>query len=271
MTDALVCVSLVEAALDYADQGWPVFPCRPGQKRPATDRGCKDASTNENLIRWWWSRIPDANVAIATGAPAVDVLDVDVKPDGTGYPALRRLAGAGMLTGASMLVSTPSGGTHVYFAGTDQGNGSLHRHFLDYRGRGGYVLVPPSIIDARGEPDPDRRGWYATVEHRTVDPPVLDWQAVKRLLDPPAVRPVRALAASPDAPTPVWLARRLAETSVPDRSAYFHGTVAACRRAGFTQDQTVAALTPWCEATGKYAGRVAVEVARSWDKIGGTQ
>lgn len=132
---------MVSYALDYAARGWPVFPVKPNGKEPATHHGCKDATTNPNLIRDWWHMKPDANVAIATGSPGPDVLDVDLKPDASGYPAFRRLAREGLLVGGIALVRTPSGGTHVYYEGTEQGNGSLRRHLIDFRGKGGYVVA----------------------------------------------------------------------------------------------------------------------------------
>src|SRR5579859_4487703 len=64
-------------AMAYARRGWPVFPCQPGAKMPATRHGFRDATTDPQQIRWWWDRQPAANVAIATGAPGPDVLDVD--------------------------------------------------------------------------------------------------------------------------------------------------------------------------------------------------
>ena len=33
-------------ALAYARRGWPVFPCLPGQKVPATRHGFRDATTD---------------------------------------------------------------------------------------------------------------------------------------------------------------------------------------------------------------------------------
>ena len=44
---------------------------------------------------------------------------------------------------------TPSGGLHAYFTGTDQRNGHLPAHHLDFRSRGGYVLTPPSQVDGK--------------------------------------------------------------------------------------------------------------------------
>ena len=86
-------------------------------------------------------------MAIATGAPGPDVLDVDVKPDGTGLARIQPAqARPGCSPGAQALVRTPCGGLHSYYAGTGQRNGKLPRHHLDFRGDGGYVLAPPSRV-----------------------------------------------------------------------------------------------------------------------------
>lgn len=246
------------AALDYAARGWPVFPCKPHSKVPVTWHGFHDATTDPDVIRQWWRQMPAANVAIATGAPAVDVLDVDVKDAGNGYAAFNRLKRAGLLTGALAIVRTPSGGLHAYFAGTGQRCGALKRHFLDFKATGGYVLAPPSTVGGRA---------YELLDRRDASG-VLDWARVTRFLDPPAPRPQqRVRAHRPQGRLPRWLLDRLADTNVPDRSAHFHGTVCACRRLGLNEEQTTELLTPWCEAVGKYVGRVAAEVARSWKKV----
>src|SRR5215472_645544 len=76
-------------ALAYARHGWPVFPCRPGQKIPATAHGFRDATTDEQQITAWFGRGQRWNLAIATGVPGPDVLDIDQHgPAGNGYPAL---------------------------------------------------------------------------------------------------------------------------------------------------------------------------------------
>lgn len=260
---------LLAAALDFAAAGWPVFPCRPGAKEPATHHGKDDATTRESLIRSWWSMKPRANVAIATGAPGPDVLDVDVKGDGNGFEAFNRAKRAGLLAGSSAIVHTPSGGLHAYYAGTDQRCGSLPRHLLDFKAAGGYVLAPPSRVTVATEHGAEEDRPYTWVERRDVrEAHALDWPAIKRLLDPPAP-PLRQAQTGVTRDVPGWLADRLATIDVPDRSAHFHGTVAACRRIGLSPDQTIDLLTPWCEATGKYAARVATEVARCWNKIEG--
>ena len=170
MTDATL-----RQALAYARHGWPVFPCLPGQKIPATQHGYQDATTDEQQITEWFGRGYTWNLAIATGAPGPDVLDVDQHgPAGNGYPAFARLERAGLVDGAAAYVRTPAGGMHAYFTGSDQHNGRLPSHHLDFRSHGGYILAPPSQVD--GKP------------YRLIKKPGghggLDWAAVTRLLEP---------------------------------------------------------------------------------------
>src|SRR5258708_5584255 len=50
--------STVGRALAYASHGWPVFPCLPGAKEPATRHGFRDATTDPDQIMSWWKRHP---------------------------------------------------------------------------------------------------------------------------------------------------------------------------------------------------------------------
>jgi hypothetical protein len=161
-------------ALSYAATGWPVFPCLPGLKLPATKHGFKDATTDPTRIMRWWTIAPNCNVAIATGAPGPDVLDVDVHPSGNGYEAFNRLKREGLLEGARAYVRTPSGGLHAYFGGSEQTNGRLPEQHLDFRARGGYVVAPPSQVGERS---------YELLK-TTDGQGDLDWGAVTRLLEP---------------------------------------------------------------------------------------
>lgn len=140
---------VLEQALAYAERGWPVFPCQPGRKTPATAHGHLDASTDPAQITAWFTASPGANLAIATGLPGPDVLDIDVRPSGSGYPALAVLARAGLAGGASSWVRTPSGGVHGYFTGSSQRCGHLPEAHVDFRSAGGYVLAPPSRVNGR--------------------------------------------------------------------------------------------------------------------------
>jgi hypothetical protein len=162
-------------ALAYASRGWPVFPCMYGRKIPLTRHGFRDATTNERRITAWFGSRPDWNLAIATGAPGPDVLDVDQHGEaGNGFAALARLREAGLLVGVTCYVRTPSGGLHVYFTGSDQRNGHLAHHHLDFRAAGGYVLAPPSRVNGHGY-----QLLKAIDGHGS-----LDWDSVTRLLEP---------------------------------------------------------------------------------------
>jgi Bifunctional DNA primase/polymerase, N-terminal len=165
----------LDQALTYAARGWPVFPCQAGQKIPATAHGHLDATTDPGQITAWFGRHPDWNLAIATGAPGPDVLDVDDHgPAGNGYAAFARLSKASLLDGAARFVRTPHSGLHAYFTGTGQRNGHLPAHHLDFRSRGGYVVAPPSRVD--GKP-------YEVIRTVNADG-ALNWATVTALLEP---------------------------------------------------------------------------------------
>ena len=141
-----------QAALLLASVGIPVFPCAPGAKHPLIrrGRGFLDATTNTTQIAHWWSSQSNANLAIPTGAiSGIDVVDIDVHEGSDGYKAFRRARDAGLLSGWSMLVRTPSNGLHIYFPqeeGRDQRSWQAPNSAVDFRGDGGYVLVPPSSV-----------------------------------------------------------------------------------------------------------------------------
>jgi len=191
---------VLDRALAYARCGWPVFPCVPGGKEPATRHGFRDASTDPGQIGYWWTRLPGANVAIATGAPGPDVLDVDQHgPAGNGFPAYHRVKAAGLLAGISAVVATPRGGLHCYFVGSGQASARLPRWHLDFRAAGGYVVAPPSQVGGK---------LYRLIRSGE-RPGSLDWSAVTSLLEPGRDRHLRSrLIGSVDAGRlSAWVAR----------------------------------------------------------------
>jgi hypothetical protein len=136
---------LLEAALEYAGRGLPIFPCN--GKRPYTEHGFHDASTDTATVLAWWSRWRTANIGIPTGkASGIDVLDVDVRHGGGGTLAeLEREHGK---VPATVEVLTPGGGRHYWFRHGERelrSKASALGPGLDTRGEGGYVVVPPSV------------------------------------------------------------------------------------------------------------------------------
>ncbi len=137
---------LLGAALAYTAWGWPVFPCRPRGKTPLIARaagghGLHDATTEEEVIRGWWAATPTANVGLPTGG-AFDVLDVD--PGGLRIWADLRTRHTHLDIHGQ--VSTPRGGLHLYLQPRGSGNLAGFHPGLDFRGAGGYVLAPPSVL-----------------------------------------------------------------------------------------------------------------------------
>lgn len=135
---------LLQAALDYAHNGIPVFPIQPRGKRPLTSHGFKDATLTLDQICAWWTATPDANIGLPTGGE-FDVIDVD---GATGI--------ATMYTGPTPLIDTVGdilgvaltsrdAGRHIYIPATGLGNKTAIHPGVDYRGAGGYVVAPPSI------------------------------------------------------------------------------------------------------------------------------
>lgn len=132
-----------EAALRYAELGYSVFPCAPGDKTPLTAHGYKDATTDSEQIDRWWTEKPASNIGIPT--EGLLVLDVDIESDWfTDVPEKRH-----DLTHAPQAV-TPSGGRHYLFrqpAGrTWRSTQSEIAPHVDTRANGGLFVAPPSAL-----------------------------------------------------------------------------------------------------------------------------
>lgn len=183
------------AALEYARQGRPVFPCHtptydgcschrvacssPG-KHPRTPNGLRDASTDTRVVADWWRRWPAANIGVVTGRPSGLVV-VDVDPEHGGVDSMRQLVAEHGPLPPGPRVRTGSGGWHVMFTwpGHDVPNSTSRvGPGVDIRGDGGYVIAPPSLHAAG-----DRYVWTSGGR-----PPLLpEW--LERMVEPPRIRP----------------------------------------------------------------------------------
>ncbi len=135
--------TLKEYAIWYANIGWPVFPCRPRQKEPATAHGVKDATTDLAQIDKWWSKNPSYNIGLACGGKhGVYAIDVDVDDKINGLETLKQFPNPPK----TLCQNTPRGGLHLLYQ-TD--NPPINRNSawpgIDIRGNGYYVLLAPSI------------------------------------------------------------------------------------------------------------------------------
>ena len=189
--------NLAVAARSLAMAGVPVFPCLAEGKCPLTRRGFLDASGDPEQAAAWWSRTPNANIGIPTGAASgVVVVDVDVHGPQDGRAAYQRATDAGLVDGAGLLVRKPTGGAHVYFPATpgrEQRSWQAATAGVDFRGDGGYIIAPPSrrIIDGK-----IRRYEVADIAAHSVG--TVDAARLRDFLDPRPVAPPRASSNSMD-------------------------------------------------------------------------
>lgn len=169
--------TLRDQALSYSARGWSVFPvCTPipqkehwclqhGDHRAENARRLKNGAQpladpgKHPLVNWrqfqdrlsttgeitsWWKKWPDANIGVVTGAVSgVVVLDAD------GFDAYTAvLSHEGSPDTPTALTGKPSG-YHWYFEhpGKPVRNFAGHRGVpgLDFRGDGGYAVLPPSL------------------------------------------------------------------------------------------------------------------------------
>lgn len=145
---------MLDHALTYAHMGWKIFPvahptiddngntvcscgdsgCRSIGKHPILPGDWKQyATADEDVVRRWWLKYPQANIAMR--AENLVILDVDDAAALIELPAF------------DTVCSETGGGGYHYFFKTDKqysnSPGNLP-HGIDIRGTNGYVVLPPS-------------------------------------------------------------------------------------------------------------------------------
>jgi hypothetical protein len=148
--------NMLEAALRYAELGYPVFPCLSGTKKPPSKGGFHNATTDAEQIKRWWAERPSANIGIATAG--LLVLDIEQEAVWLNDDAEKQLELA-----VAPLASTAGGGRHYIFRrpeGREWRNTTcgLAPH-VDTRTDGGYFVAPPSAL-----PGQKNYGWVKDME-----------------------------------------------------------------------------------------------------------
>ena len=139
--------SIEEAALEYLRRGWSVIPVREKDKRPAVPwKAYQSKLVSEKTLHDWFTRSPDYNVAVVTGALS-GIVVVDVDPRHGGDESLRKLERTHGPLPKTVESITGGGGRHVYFS---HPGGLVHNRAniepgVDLRGDGGCIVAPPSI------------------------------------------------------------------------------------------------------------------------------
>ena len=154
--------TMLNAALDWAAQGWPVFPLQQNRKDPLfpyphpkgekcdgscgrPGHGVLDATTDPDVITQWWTRYPKANIGGSTAGRVVIDFDFEhgaILPEG--MPLTREhLSGRG--NGNVHMVYIPTGTMGV---GLRQGR--LAQGVDLKAGASAYIVLPPSIHPSGG-------------------------------------------------------------------------------------------------------------------------
>ena len=256
------------AASQLAAAGVPVFPCVPGAKRPLTEHGFHDASTDPSQVERWWGRWPEANIGVPTGqASGLVVVDVDVHSEADGYRWFGRANRAGLTIGWDVLVSTPSGGMHAYHPvtpGEQQRSWQAAAAGIDFRGDGGYIIVPPSVVQYE-----DSAVAYRLARIAGTPPRPVDASELRHFLDPRPSPAFRRTTRGPRREADVsrlaswvaargegernrglfWATCRLAENDVPAGDAV-EVLSAAASQAGLGQREIAATIRSAYRTTG---------------------
>ncbi|MEU7906403.1 bifunctional DNA primase/polymerase [Actinoplanes sp. NPDC049118] len=191
---SVTTADLVAAAIGYAAAGIAVLPlhtpdadgrcsCRAGAacpspgKHPRVRHGLHDASRQPLVIRAWWSRWPHANIGLATGT-VLDVCDIDTSS------GLRHVLDVlDVIRPPGPLIRTGSG-WHLWYAASELPSRVAILPGVDWRGRGGLIVAPPSL--------------HATGSRYTFQQP---WKDAQLPPCPPQLRTL-VLPPSPSSPAP---------------------------------------------------------------------
>jgi len=146
----MTTLSQVDAALEYLDRGWSVIPICLDTKRPRIEwrKYQTELPTSEEVERWWTVN-PNDGIALVTGElTGLVVVDCDNEE------AAEAARQAGMVSPVKVQTKR---GHHLYFAhprdgirrGPRAGVNTRGADWpkidgLDFRGDGGYVLLPPT-------------------------------------------------------------------------------------------------------------------------------
>lgn len=162
-------ISLAHEALAYASHGILIFPlwhvaggvctcsdgpkCGSPGKHPRNTRGVTGASHDMRRVERWWHMWPDANIGMPMGGNGLAAVDIDPAHGGGDTIAVldAYCLDRGIDPRATRLIRTGSGGEHrIYWqppGGIKTGANTFGDDApgVDTRGRGGYLVAPPSL------------------------------------------------------------------------------------------------------------------------------
>lgn len=274
----------ISDALALIDIGVPVFIAKPnaaykpGGKAPEFNHptGWQNTPADPATLEGY---VPGDALCAVTGH-TVDAVDVDVKNGAVVDAEAQRLRGLGVpIIGVQ---GTPSGGAHFLIPATGIHSAACPRTGVDFRGGGidgagrGFIYLagtqrlkyPGKGYQLAHIPTAADLDLMQGTREAITDSCATYLNAVGIKTRTEATNTGEVVGGEPVEVVPQWLQTELDKpATVGERSEKFHALVGKIHRAGFTQGQAVTLLTPWCNSSGKFVGRVAQEVARSLGSI----
>jgi hypothetical protein len=168
---------LKQAAIQLAEDGFWIFPCRAGTKIPAITGYLEKKMTVDEVANWW-DKHPNDNIGMCPETNGLVVLDLDLYKKECNWD--REVP-------STMLVRSASGGEHHYFE--DAGHrfpgkfGGYEAVDIKHRG---VVVLPPSRFEdgeyewGNEEPAAQLPDWFPTKVQVEVDPMAAALLAAKR-------------------------------------------------------------------------------------------
>ena len=135
--------SPLDWALFYAGRSMRIFPVK-ADRKPLTNHGFKEATTDEKQTRAWWRMWTHAEAGWAVPGDIV-VVDLDVKHQSDIIQEFERRTGRTCHEIATPQATTPTGGLHLIFKANGHKFGNSVRVdgcAIDLRTEGGYIVLP---------------------------------------------------------------------------------------------------------------------------------
>ena len=136
--------AIVDAAIQWAKRGVPVFPCSTDDKSPLTKNGHLDATTDVEKVRAMFDFYgDDVLIGARMGKQSrLFACDFDLYKEGA-EQYMNELSDKGLLT-STQIHTTRSGGVHMLYRSDNDFPNCVPHAGVEVKGEGGYIIVPPS-------------------------------------------------------------------------------------------------------------------------------
>jgi len=140
-------LSSLGIAMEYLRRGWSVIPQIPGQKQPPIRwKEYQDRVASEAEMLSWWTRWPDAGIALIAG-PLSGILVIDVDSEDAHRVLTERLGGIPNAPAVRSGSNDPHR-YHLFFkhpAVRTKAKATPWHPKLEFRGHRGLAVLPPSM------------------------------------------------------------------------------------------------------------------------------